>query len=405
MQSLTAPPRQNLTRDQVLALLTSPSAVWDAGAEVLGYDLSVRSDISPAVAAATVKRAMSADVHGTCTFTTRQELSWGDTLVRLFTTVQDTPTNPSLKARFNAGVFAMVTPQRKLGTSPALWDVTGYDRLYLLKRQVGDTYTVPADAYYLDAIRAAITASGLSAATALLDSSAAAKKLPAAMTWPLLKSAGEVSYGATGDAGGADSTEITTSAESGPTTWLRVINDLLAAIGYRGLWCDESGYFRSEPYVRPANRASEWTLRIGGIAKEVHAAIEAQVTRDEWGLPNRWIFVLRQSLNTPTEGFGQYTVTDADGVAKRGGLVWPVQVDLDAADQASLVTQGDARVAADKRVATTIVRETRPFPAVGHADVMTLVDPELGGTFTVQTAEWTQDLFGGNTSHTWQVVR
>jgi len=35
-----------------------------------------------------------------------------------------------------------------------------------------------------------------------------------------------------------------------------VINELLASIGYRGLWCDENGNYRADRYIPPAQRAS-----------------------------------------------------------------------------------------------------------------------------------------------------
>lgn len=38
------------------------------------------------------------------------------------------------------------------------------------------------------------------------------------------------------------------------TTWLTVVNDLLAAINYGSLWCDTAGTYRLEPYVAPEAR-------------------------------------------------------------------------------------------------------------------------------------------------------
>lgn len=55
----------------------------------------------------------------------------------------------------------------------------------------------------------------------------------------------------------ASSATLRTALTWEPTeTWLRVVNDLLAAVNYAALWADMEGRLRVEPYVAPGQRES-----------------------------------------------------------------------------------------------------------------------------------------------------
>lgn len=379
MQRLTAAPRDGLTEEQVTALLLADSLEVSGGCELLNPDLMLVEDISDDLAACTVERQMLATQHGTVTLALSRELAWGTALVRPYTVL----TSGGVTARFNLGVFSLATPQRKVGTSLPLFDVTGYDRLYLLDRPVGDSYTVPAGTSYLTAVRNAITAAGLTGV--LLDGTSTAT-LPTARVWPLVPEQGE----------------------PGTTTWLNIVNDLLAAAGYRGVYADQDGLFRSEPYVAPSARAPEWTFRASGLLADVGQ--DRTLTRDTWAVPNRWVFINRTLAGdpppAPATGAGIYTVNDLTspltGQAARG-LVWPKVVTLEAADQAALVVQGDRIVSDDLRVTGLLEFETSPMPLAGHADVATLVDHELGSV-KVTARSWRQDVTGGDTTWVFELV-
>lgn len=375
MQPLLGAPRAALTEAQVRGLLGGYAAVQTrAGLELLNADLTLAADISDDLAGGSVEWVAGATIHRTCKLAVSQLLAWGTALVRPYLVLSA----EGVEARWNVGVFALATPARVLGASPDTYDVTGYDRLYLLLREVGDTYTVAAGVGYLAAVRAAVTAAGLSGVQ--LDGSAEAKTLPTAATWPL---SGD------GDSG---------------TTWLGIINDLLGAIGYRGLYADENGVFRSEPYANPVARASEWTFPASGDASTV--GDERTETADLWQLPNRWVFVQQNIAAEPVAGAGRYQydlpATDPMSAARRG-LVWTRTVKLDVADQASLVVRGDIIVAADRRVSRTFQLATVPFPAAGHADVFTYDDP-LVGAVKVTARRWELDLGGADTKWTWEVA-
>lgn len=382
MQPLTAAPRDTLTTAQVTSLLTGPSLSVSAGLELLDANRNVVSDISDDLAGGTVERHMGNKIHGTCRLRLSRSLTWGVDLVRPYMTLADA----GVTARWNLGVFALTTPERRIGETPATYDVAGFDRIMLLDRQVGATYTVAAGTTYRAAILQAFADAGLSGVT--IEGAAADNTLPAAKTWPLV-----------GDSTDPDQTTT-------PVTWLRVVNDLLRAINFRGVWADENGAFRCELYRDPASRAPEFTFDADDVNTTIVGA-ERDVVEDVWRTPNRWVF--RQTNRaagapTPTEGDGIYTVNNlADGITSQNsrGLVWTSVIDYEAANQAKLVELGNRRVSLDKGVTRTYEVTTGPFPPAGHADIYDYRDFAIGSS-KVHAYSWALPLDGSDMRWLWQ---
>lgn len=385
MQALTAAPRSGLTEAQVRALLGAPAVSVDYGCEVLAPDLTVRDDLGADFAGGTVERSMGADVHGTCSLALARALVWGVDLVRPYMVLSGGRTS----ARWNTGVYCLTTPKRVIGSTPETYDVTGYDRLYLLNRQVAADYTVAAGTGYLAAVRQAFTDAGLTGV--LVDSTAEAATLPAAKTWPLVR--------------------VSTNPDdtNTPVTWLRVVNDLLTAINYRGVWADQDGQFRCEPYADPTSRAVEWTFDTGDL-RGVPIGLERALTEDVWATPNRWVFIASNPPEgvTPSVGNGLvYQVDNAsDGPTSQQarGLVWPATYTYEAASAATLKGLGDRRVAADRRLTSTFDVTVGAFPGAGHADVYLYRDPAAGGDRRVQLSKYSMPLDGSDMSMTWGVI-
>jgi hypothetical protein len=377
VQNLTAPPRDSLTAAQVTALLQAPSLTVSAGCELLDLNDNLVADISTDLAGGDVSRQNFANVHGTCSLGLSRALQWGRDRVRPYMTL----TGAGVTARFNLGVFVMTTPAQPGKESPATFQVQGYDKLYLLDSPVGDTYQVIAGTNYLTAVTNVIAAGG-GGTRVNLDTTAAAKTLPADMVWPL--------------------------QETTPAKWLTVANDLLAAIGYRGLWVDQDGWYRSSPYVLPAQRAMEWTFDLGNPRTNI-VGEDRQLTQDLWSVPNWWRFIQRSTATgtAPTGTAGMYTVTNQSAgissIDARGRTVRKV-LWLDAADQASLQAQGDVLVAADKQVAAVYDITTGPFPIAGHFDIATYSDSALGGSAKVQARSWKLPLDGSDMTWVWEAV-
>ena len=163
---------------------------------------------------------------------------------------------------------------------------------------------------------------------------------------------------------------------SSSTRWLDIINDLLAAVGYRELWVDQDGNFRTEPYQDPKTLPSEWTF---DLADEKTNLVGDERTLDEdvWSAPNWWRFIRRGMSVAPVEGDGVYTVQNPTrGPSSQAsiGRVRRKVVELDAVDQASLVAQGDQIVIEDTAVARTVTLSVDPLPIAGHLDVVTYKD-------------------------------
>ena len=374
MQPLTAAPRDTFTTAQITALLQAPNLEVDFGVELLSPSLALLEDISGDVSGGTVHRDNYAPVHGTCDLTISRALAWGLDRVRPYMLLSSA-TAGVVGCRWNLGVYLLTTPDTQLGESPVTYTVTGFDQLHLLQDCIGDSYSVAAGAGVLTAVRAALTAAGV-VAPVMLDSTGAAKTLVTARVWPL------------------------TSSDS--PTWIQVINDLLAAIGYGGMWCDWDGVFRSGPYVLPSVRPSEWTFDVGDLRVGIVAA-NRSVANDVWGVPNWWRFIRNDMATTPVEGAGRYTRTNPStgpsSVASVGRSVHaPVQY-LDAVSQADLVVQGDRIVAAAMRVNEVITTALSPFPAAWHWDVVTYSDAALGDDREAQCRSWSLPLDGSDTTY------
>jgi len=384
VQVLNAAPRDAYTTAQITALLEAGNLTVDFGADLLNLNLGFVDDLSPDLVGGSVGRDCYGTVHGFCTLQLSRVLRWGVDLVRPYMVLSSGLT----VARWNLGVYVLTTPQRTVGETPETYDVQGYDRLMLLNRQVGADYRVAAGVTYRAAIVAAFAAAGLSGV--LIDGSAADSTLPAARSWLLV-----------GDSTNPDQTAT-------PVTWLRVVNDLLNAINFRAVWCDQDGQFRCSGYQDPKVRAPEYVF--DADSQLTILGEDRTLTEDVWSTPNRWVF--RQTNRssdapTPTEGDGIYTrVNDTDGPTSitGRGLTWTAVVDYEAASHAKLVSLGDRRVASDRRVTTALKVWTGPFPGAGHFDVFTYSDAAAGGTRKVQATGWRMPFDGGNVEWDWEAV-
>ena len=373
--------------DTEVALLKDYEAEVSAGCELLDLNLEVVEDISDDLLGGSTSYNLNADVHTTVALQIARPLRWGVDHVRPYVDMSNSHGN----ARFYRGVFVMVTPRRKIGEVPERYEVTGYDRLYLLMRQVGADYAVLPGVTYRSALLAAFTAAGLTGV--LIEGSAADSVVPerpdgTGHFWPLIAD----------DQADPDQTDT-------PVTWLRIINDLLRAIRFRAVWCDDLGRFRCGEYLPPAQRPSEFTFDADAFDTPVGEDREA--IEDPWRAPNRWVFRWRNAPEgtAPADLVYEYVLPDAEPMsAASRGLVYTSVVDYDAASRAKLVQLGDDRVAADRARSAQYEVTVGPFPACGHADVYTYRDAAAGVDRKVQLVTADVDLLGGPTRMTWEAV-
>ena len=364
MQGLTQSPRDAFAAAEIRSLITGDSLEVSAGLELLDSSNNFVEDISDDLDGGEISRSNFADVHGTCKLEIVRELAWGKDRVRPYMTLA----NDLISARFNLGVFVLTTPETSRIDNVITYEAQGFDLLYLLQSGPSDTYVATSGTTYLTAVQDVLTASGVGVGLQL-DGTGSATTLPVTMVWALNPDA--------------------------ETSWLSIINDLLSAINYRGLWANENGVFTSSPYAAPSTRAIEWTFDTS-ISTANIVGQERTLTSDVWAAKNWWRFVRKAMTVKPIEGAGIYTVTNAStgrtSVAALGRTVKaPVQF-LDAADQTSLVAQGDKIVAKNQAISRSFTIEVDPLPIASHFDIVELID--AGFTDKCQVTSWTLPLDG-----------
>ncbi|WP_435744891.1 hypothetical protein [Nocardioides sp. SYSU DS0663] len=277
-------------------------------------------------------------------------------------------TQPKVEsARFNLGVFVLTTPDTRRGEEPPTFEVTGYDLLSLLQTGPADTWVVTSGTTYFSALQAIVDASGIGARL-LLDGTLQSTTVPATRVWAVTDPV---------------------------TSWLRMMIDLLAEIGYTRPWMDDGGNIRSRPYQDVAVRPVEWTLDTSDEATNL-VGEERTLTVETGEIANAWRFARTNMDTTPTEGDGIYTpaANQSEGpnsIDALGRTIWKFRR-LDAADQAALVAQGDQIRAADMAAVRTISLETDPLPIMEQDDVFQFTD--AGESEKIAAASWTINLDG-----------
>ncbi len=358
-----------------LAILTAPAVEVSAGCDLLNPDLSFREDISDYLVDGSVEWSLYASIHRTCDLALTRTLRWGVDYVRPYMIL----TANGASARFNAGVFLLTTPERRVGEVPETVDAQGYDRLSELIDELGQDYTITAGTTYRQALLDVFALAEVTGV--LIEGSAADETLPQAKSYPLI---GE----RVADPDQTDS----------PTTFLRVINDLLRQIRFRSLWCDENGVYRCQEYQAPSSRPDEFEFNaddtLAGIVGEDRSVLE-----DSWKVPNRWTFrwtnppdgtlLADQSTVIVNQSDGPLSV-DGRGRTKR------VTIDYEAASRAKFLSLATDRVASDRAVSRRVELNTGPLPVAGHADIVKIIDSAAGLSGKAQAVSWSLPLDGAD---------
>lgn len=360
MQPVVEPIRAHLTADQVTAIIQDAEGVTlRGGMEIVDLDLAVIEDISDFLGGGTVERQSYADLHGSLTFKLNQPLDWGADMVRPYIVMGDGIN----EARFNLGVYMPNTPAHPLDEDLPTYDVTGYDILLRLRQKVGDAYGIAAGTNYLAEIEQIIQGQGFT--QYVIDPTAAATVSPTSRAWPF----------------------------DGELTWLGLVNDMLASIGYQGVYSDWDGKIRCQAYQIPIERTPEWYY--SDDTTTTMLSRERAIEYDYFEAPNRWV-VYRSNLaedTAPTEGAGMYTYTNEStgktSVQARNGLVQTRVESRDVADQAALVAETLKLVSADMEIPTLIPIQVAPNPLHWHFDRLFLTDAGSMPAADVMCTRWT----------------
>jgi len=377
MQPRTAPPRDGMSSAQVVQILQGEESVQlTGGLEIVDIDLTVVADISDSLAGGSVERNSYADLHGTASFNLAQAIDWGGDLLRPYLTVS----GGGLSARFNLGVYHPSTPAHPLGEDPPTYDVSGYDILLRLAQSVGDAYAINTGESYLAKVESILLQRGYT--QYVIDQAQAATVAPGPRTW----------------------------AFDDSITWLSIVNDLLGAIGYAGVWSDWDGRLRCEPYIRPIDRAAEWSYSDN---PETTMLTDARsIERDYFSAPNRWVFYRTNLVEgaTPVEGNGMYVYVNTSSgdtsVQARRGLVITKTEGVDAASHAALVIRANVSIDADMAIPYLYNVETFPNPLHWHFDRVELVDSAATPWSQALCTQWSLPLppDDGNMTQQWRIL-
>lgn len=381
MQPAVAAPREGLTESQITYLIRdAPDLKVQHGLELIDVNLAAIEDISGECVGGAVSRGVFNTLHGSASLVVSRELDWGADLVRPYVILSDRqPGKGGTSARFNLGAYYTSRPKWSTRYNPPAFDVVGVDILDALNDPTGSAYAIEAGALVLDEVEKILQGRGLT--QYLIDPSASAKT----MASPYV------------------------SLMDDEKTWLNIVNDLLAIVGYAGAWSDWDGRIRCAPYQTPAERPVEWVYDVDPATSILSP--EREYTRDLYGAPNRWVFIRNETDGaTPVEGNGIYTYENwYDGpasVTSRAGRTVTKTVRVDAADQDALVTRAQKTIDADVRLSTTVSTKTAINPLHWHMDKVALNDAESGESpwsdVTVNT--WTLYLDGADMDHEWSVI-
>jgi len=374
MQATTAPPRQLLTDADVRRIIRDEPAVeFSAGLELLDMGLQVLDDVTDDFTGGSVARNAYATLHGTATLGLTRVVDWGRAIVRPYIKMSDGTTTP----RFNLGAYFTSTPERVIGESPETYAVAGYDILHGLATTVGEAYAVDAGVGYLQAVATILATQGYS--RVVMDQDAAGVVLPSARVWPIDEQ----------------------------TKWLTIVNDLLGAVGYQGIWSDWDGWLRVHRYQSPSARASEWTYDVDPVTSMLDTL--RRLRRDYFDAPNRWVAMRTNHIDgpAPVEGNGIFTYVNQfagdTSVEARGRIISKV-VPVEAADQASLIAAAQRTIDADTRTSATMSLASFSNPLHWHFDRLTLNDPSVGPVADVLSTTWTLPLDGSLMTHGWTLL-
>ncbi len=388
MQPLTAAPyRSQYSNAQILALLRSVALQVQYGLDLLDQNNNWLEDISGDLLSFDLERDCTATIHGTGTFVVTRQLQGGWQRVRPYCLLSGAGLE---NVRFDLGVYVLTSPVAQFNEDPVSYSITGSDLLYILDTTIGDTYTVPAGTTYLAAAQAAANAAGLTGSTVYLDGSSGSLTLPNDLVFPLNNG-----YGAA-------------------FTYLDVINQLLAAINYIGIWADWEGNLRSGPYLAPTQLQPEYAFDLT-LDQGIEVEDPRTLTNDLWQAPNNWLFI-NENVSGPVVGAGIYQYTNQSwgpsSVDAVGRTITDV-VYLNAADQATLEGLAKQQINQAIQLVDELSVKLSPFPVSWHLDVVTVNDPKLvaamqpppaSGIATCQGQTWSLASDGSDGAQTWQII-
>lgn len=306
-------------------------------------------------------------IHRTCKVRLSRGLDWGKDRLRLrmrLTSAEGTFEVP-------VGVFLLSTPSARAGESPTTFEVEGYDLLEVLDQPHGAAVVAAAGTGYLASARTLIEAAGLQVTFADEQKD---RLLGQNRVWPLDQR----------------------------TTTLQIVNELLAAVGFRKLHIGANGTARSQPLTPLSERGTEWVYDASAVDTTVGEFRTGMF--DFFDVPNRLVAV----SDDPEAGLSAVTLNNvSDGPTSqdgRGRVITAVER-FEAADAAALEAQAADRFDELSNVAEEFSLQVSPNPTHFYRDVVRLVDPDLGASVKCVVRRFTLPLDGSDMQLELRAVR
>jgi len=363
-----------LSHAERVALLEAPHLeLVSLRCDLLDIDGTVLDEFGDEISAMSISYARSEPINRSVTMTTTRELHWGRHRVAPYITI--TSSSGLMDEDIPLGVFATTRAPRDRDADPRVFQVTGFDLLYLVDWPLIAAFTARAGTTtVLEYVEQLINSRGVS--DVRLDPARLADVLVESRTWAFTE-------------------QLST---------LDVINELLGNVGYDTLSMSTTGVAVAGPILHCGQRPSMWTYNADSDTSSVVVGA-GDYDDDCTSTPNHWTFYIDEvDRATPiTEGDGIYTVQNVSegpcSIVERGGVFPAEPVRVEALTQADLVAQGDKVVAEEMHAQQRLTLETDLNPYHDHRDVVSVVDSHLGvdGRFLVD--EWTMDVFGMTMSH------
>jgi len=365
----------SLTPAQQVALVEGRQVFYDAGCDLLDSDdvfitsLNDEESSDFIAAGSSVDRDIYRTLHGSARLRISRELLWGSQRLRPYHLISSDNIN---WYRRNLGVFLPTTPEKALGETPAVFEVECFDKLDVLNQPHGESYSLAAGELVIEAMENLISAAGET--KFIISQTSAAVTAPANKLFPL----------------------------SDENTTLEIINALAESIGYRPLFADREGFYRSAPYVSPSDLPRVWTYN----ADSERSTVSEQRTSvaDYYGAANRVIGYnddISNDIPTIANGGIVELSNAADGptsIAARGRTITRPIISGTYASTEALTAAVQAALDVEKRVANFVELRVGASAVHGHFDAVRYMDSAIpvDGNFVVTA--WSLPLDGSDMS-------
>lgn len=261
---------------------------------------------------------------------------------------------------FPLGIFVLSTPTKEEINGMIYRDVEAYDGLIVLQEnKISERVTAPVGQTYHSFILEMFEAAGVT-------------------KWNIEPSA----------------KEITTALEwSIGTDYLKIINDLLAALNYTPLWTDENGFYISSLYRSPSEESTDITYKADQFSVIYNGMSEEL---DLFNVPNSWIMVLNDPEREPLVSHYQNDNPESPtSYQSRGRWIVDFREVTDIADQEALDAYTQRIAFAASQVYGKVEFETAAMPIHGYSDIIDIENEALGISGTYSETDWTISLDTG----------